>query len=144
MSGKSKDVQDVMEVTMQKIKEMVDVSTIIGEPINSPDGTTIIPISKVSFGFGAGGSDFDKNSKIFGGAGGAGVTIQPLAFLVIAKGDVKILQLDTPSGAADRAVGIIPDIINTVADLFKKKDTAEDDEFNIDDDTNINNSNDID
>lgn len=130
MSEKSKDVQDVMEVTMQKIKEMVDVSTIIGEPINSPDGTTIIPISKVSFGFGAGGSDFDKNSKIFGGAGGAGVTIQPLAFLVIANGDVKILQIDTPSGAADRAVGIVPDIINTVVDLIKnkKEETNEKDE----------------
>lgn len=121
MSEKSKDVQDMMEITMQKIKEMVDVSTIIGEPINSPDGTTIIPISKVSFGFGAGGSDFDKNSKIFGGAGGAGVTIQPLAFLVIANGEVKMMQLDSPVDAADRAVGLIPEIIHTVADLFKKK-----------------------
>lgn len=125
MSEKSKDVRDMMEVTMQKIKEMVDVSTIIGDPINSPDGTTIIPISKVSFGFGAGGSDFDKNSKIFGGAGGAGVTIQPLAFLVISNGDVKILQLDSPADAADRAVGLIPEIINTVADLFKKKPEVE-------------------
>ncbi len=133
MSEKSKDVQNVMEVTMQKIKEMVDVSTIIGEPINSPDGTTVIPISKVSFGFGAGGSDFDKTSKVFGGAGGAGVTIQPLAFLVISNGDVKILPIDVPVTAADRAVNSIPEIINTVAALFKKdkeenltEDTTED------------------
>lgn len=132
MSEKSKDVTNVMEVTMQKIKEMVDVSTIIGEPINSPDGTTIIPISKVSFGFGAGGSEFDKNSNIFGGAGGAGVTIQPLAFLVISNGDVKILQLDAPEGAADRAVGLIPELINTVADLLKKKPEETKDTSDVD------------
>lgn len=121
MSNKSKDVQDLMGITMEKIKEMVDVSTIVGEPINSPDGTIIIPISKVSFGFGAGGSDFEKTSNVFGGAGGAGVTIQPLAFLVISNGDVKMLQMENSDSAAEKAVGLIPEIINTIADLFKKK-----------------------
>lgn len=125
MAEKSKDVTDMMEVTMQKIKEMVDVSTIIGDPINAPDGTTIIPISKVSFGFGAGGSDFDKNSKIFGGGGGAGVTIQPLGFLIISNGDVKILPMDNPGNASERAVSLIPEVINTIFDAFKKKPVEE-------------------
>ena len=77
-------IQGLMSTTMQKIREMVDVNTIIGEPILSPDGTVIIPVSKVSFGFASGGSDIpSKQPKdIFGGASGAGVSIQPLYFLV--------------------------------------------------------------
>ena len=88
-------INGLMGVTMEKIKEMVDVDTIIGKPIIAADGTTIIPVSKVSFGFASGGSDLpSKNqSELFGGAGGAGISIQPLAFLVVANGDVKLIQM---------------------------------------------------
>ena len=101
---------------------MVDVNTIIGDPISCPDGTVIIPVSKVGFGFAAGGSDWPSKQpkELFGGASGAGVSIQPLAFLVVSKGEVKILQIDTASETADRVVGIVPEVIQTVADLFQK------------------------
>ncbi len=76
-------IEGLMGVTMQKIKEMVDVNTIIGEPVITPDGTTIIPVSKVSFGFASGGTDLPTSQpkQTFGGGGGAGITLQPLAFL---------------------------------------------------------------
>ena len=99
-------IQGMMSTTMQKIREMVDVNTIIGEPITSPDGTIIIPVSKVSFGFASGGSDIpSKQPKdIFGGASGAGVSIQPLAFLVVYQGNVKLLQMTNDENTANNVV----------------------------------------
>lgn len=116
-------IQGMMDTSMGKIKEMVDVNTIIGDPITTPDGTVIIPISKVGFGFAAGGSDFpSKQPKdLFGGASGAGVSIQPLGFLVVSNGDVKILQLDNSENTADRMVGIVPEVIQSISDLFQNK-----------------------
>ena len=79
-------IDNLMNITMDKIKEMVDVNTIVGTPITSADGTLIIPVSKVSYGFASGGSDLPtKNEKkdLFGGGSGAGVTIQPIAFLTV-------------------------------------------------------------
>ena len=115
-------IQGLMGTSMEKIREMVDVNTIIGDPISCPDGTVIIPVSKVGFGFAAGGSDWPSKQpkELFGGASGAGVSIQPLAFLVVSKGEVKILQIDTASETADRVVGIVPEVIQTVSDLFQK------------------------
>ncbi len=115
-------IQGLMGTSMEKIREMVDVNTIIGDPISCPDGTVIIPVSKVGFGFAAGGSDWPSKQpkELFGGASGAGVSIQPLAFLVVSKGEVKILQIDTASETADRVVGVVPEVIQTVADLFQK------------------------
>lgn len=112
-----------MDTTMEKIKEMIDVNTIVGEPIVSPDGTLIIPVSKVSYGFAAGGSDLPtkkENKDCFGGGSGAGVTIQPVAFLVVYKGDVKLIPVDKFEGTPDRLVGMIPDMIDKVRDIFKK------------------------
>lgn len=126
-------IQGLMGTSMEKIREMVDVNTIIGDPITCPDGTVIIPVSRVGFGFAAGGSDWpSKQPKdLFGGASGAGVSIQPLAFLVVSNGDVRILQIDNADNTADRVVGIVPEVIQTVSDLFKKekkekKEPAED------------------
>lgn len=136
-------IGNLMDTTMEKIKEMVDVNTIVGEPIASPDGTLIIPVSKVSYGFAAGGSDLPtkkENKDCFGGGSGAGVTIQPVAFLAVYKGDVKLIPVEKFEGAADRVVGMIPDMIEKVKDIFKKdknsdKKTAEDDfsEITVDD-----------
>lgn len=117
-------IQGLMGTSMEKIREMVDVNTIIGDPITCPDGTVIIPVSKVGFGFAAGGSDWPSKQpkELFGGASGAGVSIQPLAFLVVHDGDVKILQMDPDPSTADRVVGLVPDVVNTISSLFKKSD----------------------
>ena len=87
-------IDGMLGTTMEKIKEMVDVDSVIGKPITTPDGTTVIPISKVSYGFASGGSDFPAKSQpakdFFGGGAGAGITITPIAFLSICNGDVKL------------------------------------------------------
>jgi len=120
----SENINGIMGKTMDRIKEMVDVNTVVGDPIVSPDGTMIIPVSKVTCGFGAGGSDFSDKTNVnksgFGGGSGAGITIQPIAFLTVYKGNVKLLQINKYDGAADRVVGMMPEIIDKVSDLFKK------------------------
>lgn len=116
-------IEGVLNTTLEKLKTLVDVNTIIGEQIVTPDGTVIIPISKVTFGFASGGSDLptSKPKDLFGGGSGAGVTIQPLAFLVITPGQgVKLLQMEQYSGSVDRAVKMMPDVIDQVAGLFHK------------------------
>ena len=116
-------INSLMDTTMNKIKEMVDVNTIIGDPITSPDGTVIIPVSKVSYGFASGGSDLPtKNAAkdCFGGGSGAGVSIQPIAFLTVYKGEVRLLPVEKFDGAADRIVGMVPDLVDKVSALFKK------------------------
>lgn len=116
-------VGSLMDTTMHKIKEMIDVNTIIGEPITSPDGTLIIPVSKVSYGFAAGGSDLPtkkENKDCFGGGSGAGVTIQPVAFLTVYKGEVQLIPVDKNESTADQLVGMIPEVIGKVKNIFKK------------------------
>lgn len=117
-------IQGLMGTTMQKIREMVDVNTIIGDPITTPDGTVIIPVSKVSFGFASGGSDIPSKQpkEIFGGASGAGISIQPLAFLVVSGGSVKLLQMSTSSNTADKVVNIVPEVMDKIGELFKKEE----------------------
>ena len=122
-------IEGLMDVTLEKIKSMVDSNTIIGNPINMPDGTLILPVSKVSFGFATGGSDFpSKTSKqLFGGGGGAGVSLSPIAFLVVRGNSVRMLQLADTSNSVDRAIGMMPEMVDKVADLFgknKKNDTG--------------------
>lgn len=118
-------IGNLMDTTMNKIKEMVDVNTIVGEPIVSPDGTLIIPVSKVSYGFASGGSDLPtkkENKDCFGGGSGAGVTIQPVAFLTVYKGDVKLIPVEKYDGTTDRLVSMIPEVFDKVKDVFKKED----------------------
>ena len=125
-------IGNLMDTTMNKIKEMIDVNTIIGEPITAPDGTLIIRVSKVSYRFASCGSDLPtkkENKDCFGGGSGAGVTIQPVAFLTVYKGNVKLIPIEKFDGASDRIVGMIPDMIDKVKDVFKKgkKNEASDD-----------------
>ena len=117
-------IQGLMDVTLEKIKSMVDSNTIIGNPINMADGTMILPVSKVTFGFASGGSDFPtKPSKeLFGGGSGAGVSISPIAFLVVHEGNVRLLQLSDTSNSLDRAIGMMPEMVDKVSDLFSKKE----------------------
>ena len=118
-------IQGLMNVTMEKIHQMVDSNTIIGKPIITEDGTTILPVSKVSFGFASGGTDFDgknaANKDLFGGGGGAGVSIQPVAFLVVKDGSVRMLQLADTSNSVDRAIGMLPDMVDKITALFNNK-----------------------
>ena len=115
----SHPIKGMMDTTLSKIKDMVDVTTIIGEPIVSGE-TTIIPISKMAYGFASGGSDFDGKSghRCFGGGGGAGVTVQPVAFLVIHGANVRLLQIDNNMNSLDKAVGMIPNLVDKVSDLL--------------------------
>ena len=125
-------IGSLMDTTMEKIKEMIDVNTIIGEPITSPDGTLIIPVSKVSYGFAAGGSDLPtkkENKDCFGGGSGAGVTIQPVAFLTVYQGDVRLVSVDREEGTADKLVNMIPHVLKKVKGVFKKDKSESADDF---------------
>ena len=120
-------IGDLMETTMQKIREMIDVNTIVGEPIVTADGVTLIPVSKVSFGFGSGGTDFPSKNKQpnennpFGGGGGAGVNIVPVAFLVVKGENVKIINIGPPaSTTVDRVIDLVPDVMDKVSKFIEK------------------------
>ncbi len=117
-----------MDVTMEKIRQMVDSNTIIGNPINLADGTTVLPVSKVTFGFASGGSDLpNKAAKdLFGGGSGAGVTIAPVAFLVVQPGgNVRLIQLTDTSNNIDRALSLLPEMMDKITALVKKDQAQE-------------------
>ena len=117
----SHNVPNMLENTIAKIREMVDVNSVIGDPITTPDGTTIIPVSKVSVGFGGGGSDYvsknvNKQENPFGGGAGGGVKVTPVAFLIVKDGNVRMLPIATPANTtADRLVEQIPDALDKFA-----------------------------
>ena len=122
-----KSANGILSTTIEKVRDLVDVSTIIGEPINLPDGLTIIPISKVTYGFASGGSDFPSknNVELFGGAGGAGITINPVAFIVVKDGEVTIKHIMSNENAVERAVTMVPEMFDKVSNLINKKKDAE-------------------
>lgn len=119
-------IQGLMGVTIDKIREMVDTSTIIGDPIHVDAGTTIIPVSRVTFGFASGGSDVAPKSdkQMFGGGTGAGVSVTPVAFLVISGGNVRTVQLIEKVTAVDNAIAALPDLVEKITAMIKK-DKAE-------------------
>lgn len=114
-------IRGMMDTTLQKIREMVDTSTVIGDPIVS-GGVTVIPVSKISYGFASGGSDLPSKQEgdFFGGGGGAGVTVTPVAFVVINGSDVQLLQISDQNNTANKIVDAMPDIIDKLRDAFKK------------------------
>lgn len=117
-----KPIQDLMGITMEKMREMVDVQTIIGDPIVVSEKVTIVPVSKVSYGFASGGSDLPvSNPKdLFGGGAGAGVSIQPVAFLVVQEDGVRLLQMDEGSDALSSAIRSVPEVVDRLGSIFKK------------------------
>lgn len=123
---KEQSAAGILETTIEKVKNLVNVSTIIGEPMNVGDGITVIPVSKVTYGFASGGSDFPSksNKDIFGGGGGAGVTITPVAFLVIADGEVTIKQITAFDNAAERVVNLVPEMFDKVTSVVNKAKKA--------------------
>ena len=125
---KQHPIENLMMTAMTSLESMVDVNTIIGESVTSSDGTLIIPVSKVCFGFAAGGSEFNtnklnkfaENSNLpFGGGSGAGVHISPMAFLVVKDGNTKLLTMDGVN-AVDKLVDLIPDVVCKAGNLIEK------------------------
>ena len=126
----SQNLPNMLENTIAKIREMVDVNSVIGEPITTPDGVTIIPVSKVSVGFGGGGSDFaSKNaaSDSFGGGVGGGVKVIPIAFLIVKDGNVRMLPVAAPaSTTADRVVDMVPDVLDKISAFLDSRTEKKD------------------
>ena len=124
MSANNTPVSDLLGISIEQIKEMADVNAIIGEPIKLPDGTTIIPVSKVSYGFASGGSDlpskYDKD--LFGGGAGAGVSIKPEGFLVISPdGSAKMVSMEGSNDPISNAIEKAPAIIEKISGFISKK-----------------------
>lgn len=118
------NIGNLMETTMNKIREIVDVDTVVGSPITTPDGVTLIPISRVSYAFASGGSDFrvKENSNLgFGGGNGAGVRIEPVGFLVVCGDSVRMISVTSPANTPiDRIIERAPELIDTVEGLVRK------------------------
>lgn len=125
-----KPVQEIMASSLEKIRDLVDSNTVIGSPIHTQDGTTILPISKISFGFVSGGTDFASKTQkdLFGGAASAGGSVTPVGFLVIKEGSVKLMQLAEGGATIDRLINMMPEVIDRiegfVASRTGKKDTT--------------------
>lgn len=122
-------IENLMMTAMSSLRDMIDVNTIVGDLVETQEGTSIIPISKVTFGFAAGGSEFNSkatskenpNPKLpFGGGSGAGVNISPTAFLVVTGDVVKLLTLDSNNTALDRIIDLAPDVLNKISNLVDK------------------------
>lgn len=128
-------IQGLMQTAMENIKEMVDVNTIVGDPVETPDGSIILPISKVGFGFAAGGSDFridkDKDQHMgkaqgetatvslpFGGGSGGGVSITPIAFLVVGMNGVKVVPLDNNTHLYERIIDLAPQVVEKIQSML--------------------------
>lgn len=116
-------LEGLMGVTLDKIREMVGSNTIIGDPI-TVEGTMILPVSKVTFGFASGGSDFGAKTtkELFGGGSGAGVSVTPVAFLVIRDGNVRTIQLADSNSTVDRALNMLPELVDKLCALTAKKE----------------------
>ncbi len=123
----SKNLPNMLDSTIAKIRELVNANSVIGEPIVTADGTTIIPVSKISIGLGGGGSDFvsknvNRQENPFGGGVGAGVQVTPLAFLVVKDGSVRMLPVATPANTtADRIVEMVPDTLDKIANFVDSR-----------------------
>jgi len=128
MSENNHPINEVLQTTMNKIREMVDANTVVGQPIVTQEGVTVIPVSKISLGFATGGSDFGKSQNIpknFGGGAGAGVNVVPVGFLIVKDGNVRLLPVAPPAAdTAGRVVEMVPEMFDKVTDYIDKK-TAE-------------------
>lgn len=133
MSEQKHPINELMATTMEQIKAMAEANTIVGEPIHTEGGVTLIPVSKISVGFASGGTDFSgKNAPSkdnFGGGAGAGVNISPVAFVVVNGTNVRILPMTpAPASTVDRVVEMVPEMFDKVTDYIDKKKHGEDKE----------------
>ena len=122
MSENNHPITDLMQTTMSKIREMVDSNTVVGEPIVTADGVTLIPVSRLSFGFGCGGGDYGKQPDKLGAGAAAGVRVEPMAFLVVKDGVTRMLPVGTPAiTTVDRIVEMVPQVMDRVEGFIDKK-----------------------
>lgn len=111
---------NLMETAMQNLKSMVDTNTIVGEPIYTPDGITLVPVSRVTMGFGGGGAEFAQ-SKGYGGGTGCGVKVEPIGFIVVKDGCVRMMNVVPPaSTTVDRIIDMVPDMVDRVDQMIDK------------------------
>lgn len=125
---KKHPVSEVMGLTMEKVKEMIDVNTVVGDPITTAEGVTVIPVSKVSIGFASGGSDFATKNQAagkdnaFGGGSGAGISIDPVAFLIIRNDTARLLPVaPLPGGPVEKVIDLMPEIIDRVGSFMEER-----------------------
>ncbi|MFD3445305.1 GerW family sporulation protein [Microbacteriaceae bacterium 4G12] len=127
-------IQDLMTTAMENLKSMIDVNTIVGDPISSPDGSVILTVSKVSFGFAAGGSEFGKREEgkqPFGGGSGGGVSITPISFLIVNSQGVKMLPLDDNAHLINKVIDLAPQAVEKIQGMFQKNNKQATSEANI-------------
>lgn len=127
-------IEGLMKTAMESIKEMVDVNTVVGDPVETPDGSVIIPVSRVACGFAAGGGEYsagisaknnsngDSVGSPFGGGSGAGVSVQPMGFLVVGNGQIRLLPVDDSHALFDRLIDAAPQMLNQIQNMFNKCD----------------------
>ena len=121
-NSKRHPLNDLMQSTMDRIREMVDTNTIVGQPITTPDGVTLIPVSRLSFGFGCGGGDYGKQPNQMGAGAGAGVRVEPMAFLVVKDGVTRMLPVAAPAiSTVDRAIELVPQVLDRVESFIDRK-----------------------
>ena len=119
---KKNSISAMMEASMDKIRQMVDSNTVVGEPINTADGVTLIPVSRLSFGFGCGGGDYGKQPDKVGAAAAAGVRVEPMAFLVVKDGVTRMLPVAAPAiTTVDRAIELVPQVLDRVESFIDRK-----------------------
>lgn len=132
-------IQGLMTTAMENLKEMIDVNTIIGDPVETPDGSVILTVSKVGFGFAAGGSEFiiDKGTKEdgatkhpFGGGSGGGVSITPIAFLIVNSKEIKMVHLDESTHLYERILDLAPQAVDKIQQMFSNKNGSEQNQAN--------------
>ena len=122
INEKKNSISAMMEASMGKIREMVDSNTVVGEPIVTADGVTLIPVSRLSFGFGCGGGDYGKQQDKLGAGAAAGVRVEPMAFLVVKDGVTRMLPVGTPAiTTVDRIVEMVPQVMDRVEGFIDKK-----------------------
>lgn len=138
-------IEGIVYTAMHGLRDMIDVNTIVGDPVATPDGSVIIPISKVTLGFGVGGSEFERDKKIraeasepkqnmFGGAAGGGMSLTPEAFLVVGNGTIRLIPVNPQNSVVDRVIDMAPVAIDKICELFHKdKETVQPDTDPIDD-----------
>ncbi|MBS6602052.1 MAG: GerW family sporulation protein [Clostridium sp.] len=137
MNSNHQEVENLMKSTMESLRNMIDVNTVVGDTVKMNNGNCIIPISKVTFGFASGGSDFSLNNENykdgdypFGGGTGAGVSVKPVAFLVVRDESVRLLPVEQNT-TYDRIVDTVPQVLEIIKDFVKKKDNNDNFEEDI-------------
>lgn len=119
-------IEGLMKTAMESLKAMVDVNTILGNPVETPDGTVVVPVSRVSFGFAAGGTEFEadsgsENGFPFGGGSGAGISLQPVAFLVVGAGQLRLMTIDKNAAIYDRLLDLAPDVFDSLQGMLRNR-----------------------